>query len=301
MTIHQPVLLDKVIEYLNPKPKENFVDCTVGAGGHSLAILQKNSPGKVLAIDCDPQSLKYLKAKIRDLKPSTGTSTSKRLILVNDNFKNLEKIVQKQKFKPVSGILFDLGLSSWHLEKSKRGFSFKNNEPLKMGFSPQSEIAAKVINQSSEKELAEIFKQYGEERYSYRIARAIKKAEKPIYTTEQLRTIIKRAVPYHKTKRGQINRVLARIFQALRIVVNDELENLKQGLEQGIRILEPRGRMAVISFHSLEDRIVKHFFKQKKQQKIIEILTKKPTTASQQEVENNPRSRSAKLRAIIKT
>lgn len=297
MTIHQPVLLDKVVKYLDPKPEENFIDCTVGTGGHTLAILKKNNPGKVLAIDADPQSLKRFKSEIDNLE----LNFDKRLILVNDNFKNLKKIIQENNFGPVNGILFDLGLSSWQLEKSGKGFSFKKDEPLKMNFQPESRTAEEIINQSSEKELAEIFKQYGEERYSYRIARAIEKSAKPVYTSSQLRTIIEHAVPRHsRYNRGQVNKVLARIFQALRIAVNNELENLKQGLEQGLNALEPQGRIVVISFHSLEDRIVKHFFKQQKQQEIIKILTKKPITAEQKEIEDNSRSRSAKLRAIIK-
>jgi len=296
MTIHQPVLLKKVIKYLDPKPGENFIDCTLGTGGHSLAILKRNNPGKVLALDWDKQSLEHFKSLIPDLKIKS------RLILVNDNFKNLKGVVKENNFKSVNGILFDLGLSSWQLEKSGKGFSFQKNEPLKMNFQAQSRTAKDVLAQSSKEELANIFKQYGEEKYSRRIAKAIKNSIDAIDTTEKLKKIIEQVVPVHhyQGRRGQIQRVLARIFQALRIATNDELDNLKRGIEQGVDLLESQGRMVVISFHSLEDRIVKHFFKKQGQEGNIEIITKKPVIADQQEIEDNSRSRSAKLRVIKK-
>ena len=221
------------------------------------------------------------------------------MILVNENFKNLKQITEEHGVYPVHGILFDLGLSSWQIEESGRGFSFKKDEPLKMAFGDQSLTAEEIINKWPEEALSEIFSKYGEERYSKKIAKKIIEERKirPITTTFHLLEIIKKATPYSKTKRGQINRVTARIFQSLRIVVNDELENLKQGLEQALEILKPGGRLVVISFHSLEDRIVKNFFRENKS---LEILTKKPITAAEKEIKNNPRSRSAKLRAAIK-
>ena len=295
--MHIPVLLNKVIEYLDPKPGENFIDCTVGAGGHSLAILKKNKPGKLLAIDCDNESLKLFKSKIRN----SGFNFH-RLILVNDNFRNLKEIVKKHKFYPINGILLDLGLSSWHIEKSKRGFSFRKDEPLKMNFGNRELTAVEIINNFSEKNLEEIFSKYGEESYSRRIARRIveKRKNKPIETTFQLRDIIRGTIPFSKTRRGNIDRVLARIFQSLRIVVNDELENLKQSLKQSLEILEPGGRLIIISFHSLEDRIVKNFFRDEKRKNSLKILTKKPIIPDEEEIKNNPRSRSAKLRAALK-
>ena len=282
--MHKPVLLNEVINYLNPKPGENFIDCTVGAGGHSLAILEKNSPGKVLAIDRDKESLQLLKLKVND-----------RLILVNNNFKNLKQIVKEYNFYPVNGILFDLGLSSWQIEESGRGFSFKKDELLNMNFGSQALTAAEVVNNWAEEKLFEIFKHYGEERYSKRIARRIieERKRQSIKTTFQLKDVIEKAIPW----RWRADRVLARIFQSLRIVVNDELENLKQGIEQAAEILVPEGRLVVISFHSLEDRIVKNFFKENKS---LKILTKKPIMANEEEIKKNPRSRSAKLRAAIK-
>lgn len=294
---HVPVLLDKVIECLSPKPGENFVDCTIGQAGHAFAILEQIQPrGKVLGIDADSEAMKRI-------KPRDG------LILAHGNFKDLKKIAQKKNFKPINGILFDLGLSSWQIEESGRGFSFKRDEPLDMNLNGVDSTAKEIINNSSQEELTKIFQQYGEEKYSRRIAQAIKKTPGLIQTTGQLREIIERSVYYSKTRRGNINRVLARIFQALRIVVNNELENLKQGLEQATEILEPGGRLVVISFHSLEDRIVKNFFKERARLRRIglgpknesfKILTKKPIMAIEEEIKKNPRSRSAKLRAGIK-
>ncbi len=295
--MHIPVLLEIVIEYLNPRPDENFVDCTIGEAGHAKAILEDTKPnGRVLGIDLDLQSLKRIKSKIVEHE------LGERLILTHGNFKDLKKIVKENHFKSINGILFDLGLSSWQIEKSKRGFSFKKDEALKMTFHGQDLTAIDIINSWPEQALTEIFKKYGEEKYSWKIAKGIIKERKirPIKTTFQLLETIKKTVPYSKTRRGQISRVAARIFQALRITVNDELENLRQGLRQSLEILEPGGRLVVISFHSLEDRIVKNFFKQGKEDKFLEVLTKKPITAGEEEVKNNSRSRSAKLRAAFK-
>ncbi len=278
--MHKPVLLNEVIKYLNPKPRENFIDCTIGEAGHAKAILERIEPdGKVLGIDADLETIQRIKPQ-------------ERLILVHGNFKDLKEIVQEKKFQPVNGILFDLGLSSWQIEESGKGFTFKKDEPL----SVDTEI---IINQWPEQELFRIFKEYGEEKYSRRIARKIVKDRhiRPIKTSFQLFEIIKKATPYSKSRRGNIDRVAARIFQALRIVVNDELENLKRSLEQAVELLETRGRLVVISFHSLEDRIAKHFLKNNES---LEVLTKKPLIASEEEIKNNPRSRSAKLRVAIK-
>ncbi len=291
--MHKPVLLNEVIKYLDPKPGENFVDCTIGEAGHSLAILERIKPGgKILGIDTDIDSLKKI-------------NPQDRLIFAHGNFKDLNEIVAEKNFGPVNGILFDLGLSSWHIEESGRGFSFKKDEPLNMSFQSGIKTAEEIINKWSEKELINIFREYGEERYSQKIARKIieERKNKQIKSTLQLKEIIERAVPFSGVGRGRIDRVLARIFQSLRIIVNDELENLKQGLEQALKILEPDGRMVVISFHSLEDRIVKNFFRPEADQPWVgkmEILTKKPITANEEEIIDNPRSRSAKLRAIKK-
>lgn len=295
--VHVPVLVEEVLYYLDPRPNDNFIDCTVGEGGHTIAILKKNAPnGKVLAIDADPEQIKNYKLTKRD--------SDNRVILVNDNFKNLKKIVEN--FCPdwqgkIRGILFDLGMSSWHLEKSKRGFSFRYNEDLDMCYGKTATVSAKeIINQWPSQEIERIIKEYGEERYAWRIADKIAKQrkQKPILTTFDLIEVIREAVPKNY-ERGRIHPA-TRTFQALRIVVNQELKNLKVALPQALEILSPGGRIVVISFHSLEDRIVKNFFKEKAKEGKIKILTKKPVIPSQEEIEKNKKSHSAKLRAAVK-
>ncbi len=275
--MHIAVLKKEVLQYLDPKPNENFIDCTIGGGGHAKAILKKTKPnGKLLGIELD-----------KDICVKPGLTQTERLILVNDSYTNLKKIIEKYTFGPVNGILFDLGMSSWHLEESGRGFTFLKDEPLDMRYSLDNDLTAgKILNNYSQKEIERILKEYGEERFARSLARKIVQ-ERPIRTTFQLVDVIKKAKIYS----------LARIFQALRIAVNDELNNLKEVLSQAIDVLAPEGRIVVISFHSLEDRIVKNFFRTSN----LDILTKKPTTPSQQEIKINPRSRSAKLRAATKT
>ena len=270
--MHIPVLQKEVVKYLDPKPNENFIDCTVGEGGHASAILEKNGPkGKVFGID------KKLRIKPRE-----------RLILAEDNFADFKNIVEKYKFRPVHGILFDLGISSWHLEESGRGFSFKRREPLDMRFDANGALTAeKIVNYWSKFEIEKILLDYGEEKKAERIVQRIIEARslRPIANTLQLGEIIKKAGAFPQ-----------QTFQALRIAVNDELNNLSKALPQAVQILEPGGRLAVISFHSLEDRIVKNFLKDPS----FILLTKKPIAPDFKEIRNNPRSRSAKLRAIKK-
>jgi 16S rRNA (cytosine1402-N4)-methyltransferase len=303
--IHKPVLLKEIIEWLGVEKNKNYVDCTIGEGGHAMEILKRNGPkGKVLGIEIDPELYKKLKEK-----------KLKRLVLVNDSFSNLKEIVERKNFKKIHGILFDLGLSSWHLEKSGRGFSFLRDEPLIMrydwnlaksmllrssGISSKGLTAEKIVNEWSEKEIERILREYGEERFAKRISREIVRARKrkPIKTTFQLVEVIKRAVPsFYQRRRIHF---ATRTFQALRIFVNRELENLKVALPQALEILEKEGRLVVISFHSLEDRIVKNFLKEKEKEGEIKILTKKPIRPSKEEIIKNPRSRSAKLRVALK-
>jgi 16S rRNA (cytosine1402-N4)-methyltransferase len=276
--MHLPVLQKEVLEYLNPKPNENFIDATFGGGGHSKAILERIKPkGKLLAIEIDPVLYKENKKRI-----------PKGILLVNDSYINLEKIVEGKKFKNVAGILFDLGLSSWHLEESGRGFSFKKKEPLDMRYSPLiQKTAEKIINYSSKFEIERILKEYGEEKRAGKITQLIidHRRFSPIKTTKQL---------------VEITNGPQRTFQALRIAVNDELNNLKKALPQALKVLKLDGRLVVISFHSLEDRIVKNFFKEFFQKGHLKILTKKPVQPSKEEIIVNPRSRSAKLRAGVK-
>lgn len=307
--IHIPVLQKEVIQYLNPKPNENFIDCTIGEGGHTAAILEKNKPrGKVLGIEIDPELYKALKSRMAEF-PISNSQFPNRLVLVNDSFVNLKEIGEREKFQPISGILFDLGLSSWHLEKSGRGFSFQKDEPLDMRFHvthfPRSSkmcyelTAEKIVNEFSEEEIERILRNYGEEKFAKRIAqKIIEEREKgPIKTTFQLVEIIKKSVPKNY-ERGRIHPA-TRTFQALRIAVNGELSNLKKVLPQALKILEVGGRLVIISFHSLEDRIVKNFYRNRISID-LKILTKKPLRPSIEEIKINPRSRSAKLRAAIK-
>jgi len=295
--VHIPVLQKEVLEFLEPKPNENFIDCTIDGGGHALAILEKIKPnGKILGIDLDEKVTGHLKSK-------------DNLILVCDNYVNLKEIVanlrlvsrreKKYQFGPVSGILFDLGMSSWHLEESGRGFTFLKDEPLDMRYSTEFSIfnfqfsngltAEKIVNEYPQEEIERILREYGEERFAKGLARKIVQA-RPIKTTFQLLKIIKSSRIYFPN----------RVFQALRIAVNDELNNLKKVLPQAVEILESGGRIVIISFHSLEDRIVKKFFKEEFQKGAIKILTKKPITPFQKEIKINPRSSSAKLRAAMK-
>ena len=298
--MHIPVLQKEVLEYLNPKSNENFIDATIGGGGHALAILEKILPrGKVLGIDWDSEMIQYL-------KPSGN------LILVCDNFVNLKEIVKKKNFGKVSGILFDLGMSSWHLGKSGRGFSFQKKEPLDMRYSLETQLTAeKIVNYWSKFDIEKILREYGEEKFARIIAENIIETRKAriIKNTFQLVEIIKKSV-----KNRQKIHPATRTFQALRIAVNDELNNLKEVLSQALETLSTGGRLIVISFHSLEDRIVKNFFKHraskgsegKEEDRVLfanqslKILTKKPITPSNKEIKINPRSRSAKLRAAQK-
>lgn len=270
---HVPVLKKEVLEILDPKPGENFIDATYGFGGHSKDILEKIKPnGKVLGIEWDK-------------KVYNQAEPQERLILTNDSYTNLKKIAEESNFYPISGILFDLGISSWDLEDSGRGFSFLRDEPLDMRFNQDNDLTAEyIVNNYSEEELINILKEYGEEKLAKIIARRIIK-ERPVKTTFELKKLIPRKTKPHRT------------FQALRIAVNDELNNLKKGLEQAVEILAPGGRIAVISFHSLEDRIVKNFFKNNNN---LQILTKKPIRPSVEEITINTRSSSAKLRGVVK-
>jgi len=298
--IHKPVLLKEVLKSLDPGHNENFVDCTVGEGGHTEEVLQKNGPdGKVLGIDLDPlqiSSAEWLKSQFQD-----------RIILVNDSYTNLQEIIERKGFGPVNGILLDLGMSSAQLEGRPKGypegFSFKVDQGLDMRYNDHFDYltAEKIVNEWPEQEIEKILRNYGEEKFSKKIAKNIVEQRKlgRIKTTFQLIEIIKDSTP-SAYWRERIH-YATRTFQALRIAVNDELENIKKVLPQALSVLAPDGRLVIISFHSLEDRIVKRFFNQLTKKGKAKLLTKKPITASRDEQKNNPRSRSAKLRAITKT
>ncbi|MCL5004602.1 MAG: 16S rRNA (cytosine(1402)-N(4))-methyltransferase RsmH [Patescibacteria group bacterium] len=301
--MHTPVLLKESIAILDPKPEEFFIDGTVGSGGHSEAILEKIGPnGKLLCVDWDEKAIKNLKNfKFKDLK--------KNVILVNGNYANLPEILKENNLPKADGLIVDLGFSSEQLSSGK-GFSFMKDEPLDMRYGDGEMTAAEVINSFNEKDLADIFWKYGEERFSRQIAKKIveERRKKRILTTFELVEIIKKAVPKFYEK-GRIHPA-TRVFQALRIYVNRELENLETLLKNLDKIIKNKpphqtklwcggkGRVAIISFHSLEDRLVKNYFRQMAKEGLAEILTKKPITPSEEEIKNNPRSRSAKMRAI---
>jgi 16S rRNA (cytosine1402-N4)-methyltransferase len=284
----------EVVWFLDPKPGEDLVDCTVGGGGHALAVLERNKPhGRVLGIDFDPEILENLKLKVKN------TCFEKRLLLVCDNFVNLEVIAKNCGFQRVSGVLFDLGLSSWHLEASGRGFSFLKSELLDMRYNPRQNTltAAEIVNTWSLKDLERVLRVYSEERFARQIAKEIVKS-RPLRTTVDLVMAVERATPswYHRRR----IHFATKTFQALRIAVNNELENLEKALPQALNILCSGGKLAVIAFHSLEDRIVKDFLKAKAKEGAVKILTKKPVRPSKEEVVENPRARSAKLRVALK-
>ena len=288
--MHQPVLLSETIEYLNPEPNENFVDCTLGEGGHSKAILEKTGPrGKILGIDQDQRQIEKCQ-----------TELGKRLVPVHDNFARLEKIVKREKFAEVSGVLADLGLSTWHLQESQKGFSFLKDEPLDMRLSGQGLSARDIVNDWPEDRIFQILKDYGEERFSQKIARRIVEARKSrsIKTTRELSELIRSACP-RNYERGRLHPA-TRTFLALRIMVNQELENLKSFLPQALKVLQKNGRLVVISFNSQEDRLVKNFLREEEQSGRLRQLTAKPVTPSSKELERNPASRSAKLRVGLK-
>ena len=298
--VHIPVLLQETVAALAVQAGGRYIDCTLGGGGHAAAILDRSSPGgQLLGIDADPEAIKIARARLEAYAGATR--------LVNENFVNLQDICIKYDFYPVHGILFDLGLSSLQLNSNGRGFSFQHDAPLDMRFSPDQEItAADIINTSYETELAHLIKAYGEEGYSHKIARRIVQ-ERPLKTTLQLARMIEQAIGQ---RRGRIHPA-TRTFQALRIAVNHELEHLEAALKQAIALLGFGGRLVVISYHSLEDRIVKQFMQQESRDCIcppgtpacicghtarLRLITKKVVTPSLREIKLNPRSRSARLR-----
>jgi 16S rRNA (cytosine1402-N4)-methyltransferase len=278
---HVPVLVEPVLEFLAPREGGKYVDATLGAGGHALGILEKSSPtGKLLGIDVDPTAIAIAEKRL--------ARYADRVVLVRSNFVELKSLARKNGFFPADGILLDLGISSMELSDEHRGFSFASPGALDMRFDLRDETTASdLVNHLSEKELADLIFEYGEERASRRIARAIVHA-RPIGTAAQLGAVIERAV----ARRGRIHPA-TRTFQALRIAVNRELERLEQFLVQIADVLAPTGRVAIISYHSLEDRRVKNFFRGSHE---FKILTKHPIQPSDAEIAANPRSRSAKLR-----
>lgn len=301
MSRHIPVLLQEVIDLLQLKPGAQVIDCTLGDAGHSEEILEKISPdGRLLGIDADVESVLRAKRFLYRFED--------RVIFVRDNFVNLKKIVAENKFVP-DGILMDLGWSSPQFAERGRGFSFEKDEPLDMRYGQSQAVnqtAADILNSYDYEDLAKIFKNYGEENLSSEIAEEIidKRKIKKFATTKEL---IDAVLEVYRRKLKTDKEIpwiggihpATKVFQALRIAVNKELDVLKEVLPQAIEILPIGGRLAVITFHSLEDRVVKQYFK-KLENKQIKIINKKPVVASEEELRNNPRARSAKLRVIEK-
>lgn len=325
--MHKPVLLNEVIENLKPQPGENFIDATANGGGHAKAILEKIRPsGRLVAIEWDPVIYDRLAGEL---------GNDGDVVLVNDSYANLKKIILENGFNinpigggaphsttnktlagrtsnGIDGVIFDFGMSSWHIEQSGKGFSFLRDEPLDMRYdgsgragSPQFGEASRptagdIVNNWYEDELTAILKNFGEESFALAIAKAIISARRrrAITSTFELIEVIKNAVPWwYRKKRTHF---ATKTFQALRIAVNRELENIKEGLGQAIEITKQGGRIGAITFHSLEDRIVKNIFKDSAKNGIVGLLNKKPIRAGDDERISNPSSRSAKLRVVIK-
>ncbi|RJP45949.1 16S rRNA (cytosine(1402)-N(4))-methyltransferase RsmH [Candidatus Parcubacteria bacterium] len=288
---HTPVLLQEVIRFLNLRAGDFAIDGTIDGGGHAREVLKMISPGgTLLGVDLDAAMIARLQGELSESRS--------RVELVAGNYADIPLILEKLDLPAASGLILDLGFSSDQLESSGRGFSFSKDEPLRMTYAEGAMTAAQAIRKLSERELKLVISRFGEERYAGRIAKAIKERERrdPIRTTAELRTAIENAVP-RGYERGRIHPA-TRTFQALRIYVNDELENLKKILKSVSRIVRPKGRVVVISFHSLEDRTVKQAFRDMERETVGVVLTKQPVKPTEEEILKNPRSRSAKLRAL---
>ncbi|MEE3150019.1 MAG: 16S rRNA (cytosine(1402)-N(4))-methyltransferase RsmH [Candidatus Neomarinimicrobiota bacterium] len=285
---HIPVMITEVLSYLAIKPDGIYLDGTIGPGGHATPILKKLiDGGKVVGIDRDEEALDICKQNLK--------TSSSILSLYHNSYNNLDKILAAEGLSAFSGVLLDLGLSSLQLGSKNRGFSYRSGGPLDMRYDQSSGSGAgKLINQTDQDSLAQIFKEYGEERLASRIAKSIKEMT-IMNTIADLREAIRRCTPPNHR-----DRTFARIFQALRIAVNQELGILEQFLTKFIDFLRPGGRIVIISYHSLEDRLVKHSFKKLASGGTLDILTKRPITATEKERKKNRRARSAKLRAAVK-
>ena len=293
---HIPALLNETVKALDIKPKHKYIDATLGGGGHSVEIVKKG--GILLGIDQDPEAVSYASERLKNAQACPDLLPPK---LVQSNFAEIDKVAKEFGFEKVAGILFDLGVSSHQLETSNRGFSFNQEGPLDMRMNPNLSVTAKdLVNGLNEGELAELFWKLGEEKFSRRFAKAICQARlnKPIETCNDLSQIILQEV----SPRGRFARIhpATRVFQALRIAVNDELNSLKIALPKAVELLGSQGRIVVLSFHSLEDGIVKRFFIDQKEKGILKIISKSPITPTKEEVRLNPRARSAKLRVAEK-
>ena len=286
LNAHVPVMSTETIKYLNPKSDGIYIDGTIGAGGHANQILSMLSPkGRLIGIDRDEEALKICEKRFSSFKNLVS--------LHHTSYDNIKKILDELGIQKVDGMLLDLGLSSLQLDSESRGFSFKKNGRIDMRFDKnQDTTAADLIKSLSESELADIIFQFGEERRSRRISKAIKQSPK-LLTTNDIKEAIRKSTPPHHR-----NKTLARVFQAIRIAVNDEIDKLIQFLKVFINYLNIGGRLVIISYHSLEDRLVKKTFRSLKEEKKVILLTKKPLTPLKSEINENNKSRSAKFRAL---
>lgn len=293
---HVPVLLKEVLSHLDLRPGDDVIDATLGGGGHASAILETTAPsGRLLGIEWDGRTLEETRKRL--------TRFGSRAMLVHGSYRDLGRFARAYAFSNVSAVLFDLGYSSFQIDDPERGFSFRFDAPLDMRYDAGHDLtAADVVNGWSKEELVRILREYGEERAAGRIAEAIIRARKRglIATTSRLSEVVAGAVPERARRPGGGKPKIhpaTQTFQAIRIAVNDELGNLQAALPQAADLLKTGGRLAVISFHSLEDRVVKNFFKQTSE---LRVITEKPVTPGDEEIEANPRARSAKLRVAIK-
>ena len=293
---HTPVMLSEVIEYLALKPGEVIVDATIGTGGHSKAILERIMPGgRLIGIDRDEESLGIARERLKSFRGACD--------FLHSNFTDIDNALKGLNIKKVDGILFDLGVSSFQLDDPDRGFSFLNEGPLDMRLDRNSYISAyDLVNNLKEEEISTLLWNFGEERWHNRIAHLLvqERQRHPISTTRELADIVVRAIPARYRGRHYRIHPATRTFQAVRIAVNRKLETLESAIVRAVEVLEKGGRICMISFHSLEDRVVKHTFKRLASEKIINIITPKPLTPARSEAEVNPRSRSSKLRVAEK-
>jgi len=289
---HIPVMLNEVLNYLNLAPGKIIVDATIGTGGHSSEILKKIQPkGKLIGIDRDEESLEVCRNRLSEFSDS--------LKLIHGNFADIDMILKNLKIDKVDGILFDLGISSYQLDDPERGFSFQNEGPLDMRLDRKSYISAyDLVNNLNEEEISSLLWNLGQERWHNRIAHLLvqERQKQPIATTAQLASIVTRSIPYRYQHQYHRIHPATRTFQAVRIAVNRELEILENAIDKSIGFLNKDGRVCVIAFHSLEDRIVKFAFRKNHADGLINIITPKPLTPALAEVEVNPRARSSKFR-----
>jgi 16S rRNA (cytosine1402-N4)-methyltransferase len=299
--MHEPVLLQEVIDFLDPSPGDFIIDGTVDGGGHAKAVIEKIMPGgKFLGIDLDEKILSECKSRLLTAFKN-DKKNNKNIFLQLGNYADVKSIIKENKFEKADGLLLDLGFSSEQLECSGRGFSFSDksvNEPLLMTYDDSSKSLREILKNITEKQIADIIYEFGGERFSRKIAKAIfeRERKKPIMFTGEFSDVIRQALP-NNYEHGRIDKA-TRTFQAFRIYINKELENIKNILSDLEEIIKPNGRVVIISFHSLEDKIIKQKFQELAKEKKVDVLTKKPIVASSSEIKQNIRSRSAKLRAI---